>query len=335
MDVARTRAYDTDVSIKDTVVSPTRAAPAATPEALGPWWLLVHQLPPEPSYLRVKVRRRLHKIGALPLKNSVYLLPANAETLEDFEWVRRLIIDEGGEASVLGARFVAGANDSDLRGMFQRSREAMYDGILAGVRTLEESGPTEAELVKLERQLSEVVAMDFFEAPNRSAAEHAVGRIHDSLHPATAPGTGKPEAAERFRGRTWVTRRGVKVDRLACTWFIRRFVDPDARIRFVDPDTYEHQPDEIRFDMFEGEFTHRGDLCSFEVFVSTFTPSNAKLTAIAEIVHDIDCKDARYERPETPGIASAIRGIATEGRDDDARIALGTGLFDALLAGLS
>jgi hypothetical protein len=135
----------------------------------------------------------------------------------------------------------------------------------------------------------------------------------------------------KYRARTWVTRKGVFVDRIASAWLIRRFVDPDARFRFVDPETYRPMPGELRFDMFEGEFTHEGDRCTFETLQHRFGLENdPALTAIAEVVHDIDLKDAKYERPDTPGIETLLTGIVRNTPNDEARIEHGGALFGAL-----
>jgi len=83
------------------------------------WLLLIHQIPPKPDYFRVKVRRRLQRIGAVALKNSVYVLPSRPQTIEDFRWLLREIVAEGGEATVCEAEFVEGVTRADLEGMFR------------------------------------------------------------------------------------------------------------------------------------------------------------------------------------------------------------------------
>src|ERR687894_340428 len=83
-----------------------------------PWLVLIHQLPPKPDYLRVKVRRRLQRLGAVALKNTVYVLPNSAETLEDFEWLRAEIEADGGDATILAAALVAGVTDDQLQALF-------------------------------------------------------------------------------------------------------------------------------------------------------------------------------------------------------------------------
>lgn len=216
----------------------------------APWLLLIHQVAPKPDYLRVKVRRRLHRLGALPLKRSVYVLPNTPAAREDFEWLAREIVADGGEATVCEATFVA-------------------------------------------------------------------------------PASAVPPAAP-VRGRVWVTRRDVHVDRLASAWLIRRFIDPEARFKFVAAKGYRPEPGELRFDMFDGEFTHEGDHCTFETLLERFNLTDPALHTIAEIVHDIDCKDAKFGRAEAAGIAALVHGIVATHPDDDARVERGAAIWEDL-----
>jgi hypothetical protein len=128
----------------------------------------------------------------------------------------------------------------------------------------------------------------------------------------------------------WVTRRGIKVDRMASAWLIRRFIDPAAQFVFVDPDSYVPGAGDVRFDMFEGEYTHEYDFCTFEILVSRFGIDDRAVKPIGEVVHDIDVKDAKFARVETPGVASVIEGIVATHSSDEARLAAGAALFDAL-----
>jgi hypothetical protein len=136
----------------------------------------------------------------------------------------------------------------------------------------------------------------------------------------------------QYRGRTWVTRTGIKVDRMASAWLIRKFIDPEARFEFVPAKGYRPQEGELRFDMLEAEFTHEGELCTFEVLVQRFGLSDPALRAIAEIVHDIDLKDAKYGREEAPGIGQLVAGITAAQTEDEARLVSGAALFDDLYA---
>jgi hypothetical protein len=127
-----------------------------------------------------------------------------------------------------------------------------------------------------------------------------------------------------------VTREGVQVDRIASAWLIRRFIDPGARFKFVPGTGYSPQPGELRFDMFEGEFTHVGDRCTFEVLLGRARLDDPALKAIGEVIHDIDLKDAKYGREEVAGVRSLINGIAASSSDDEQRLARGSALLDDL-----
>src|SRR5215472_5093232 len=90
------------------------------------WLLLIHQLPTKPAYFRVKIWRRLQGIGAVAVKSTVYALPANAETQEDFEWLLKEIVEGGGEALVCEARLVDGLTDAQVEALFNSARDEDY-----------------------------------------------------------------------------------------------------------------------------------------------------------------------------------------------------------------
>ncbi|HEV8629418.1 MAG TPA: chromate resistance protein ChrB domain-containing protein [Thermoanaerobaculia bacterium] len=289
------------------------------------WLLFIHQLPADPAYLRVKVARRLKRLGALQLKSSVYVLPAGDEAAEDFRWLLREVVAGGGEVTLSRATFVDGIDDEEVKAMFQRERDAEYEEITTAARA---AAPGAEELARLRRRLAEAAARDPFEAPGRAAAEHALqamaGRLRPEGEAAPVPSTARPQ------GATWVTRRGMKVDRLASAWLIRRFIDPQARFRFVDPATHEHAPGELRFDMYEGEYGHEGERCTYETLLQRFALDDPGLQRLGEMVHDLDCKESRFAHPEGPGVAAIIAGIAAANADDEARLAVGLPLFEAL-----
>jgi len=308
------------------------------------WLMLMHQLPAKPAYARVKVWRRLQALGAVTVKGSVYALPANGETREDFAWLAKEIVESGGEAIVCEAILVEGLSDSDLQGLFDAARDEDYARIAADAReasTLLRDEPTDNALAdaatqaaRLRKQLDAVVAIDFFGAETRATAEGLVSGLEAALkHEEDAVTDSKTSAAPAagvLKDRTWVTRQGVQVDRIASAWLIRRFIDPGARFKFVPGTGYAPQPGELRFDMFEGEFTHVGDRCTFEVLIGHTKLADAALAAIGEIIHDIDLKDGKYGRAEAAGVRSLIAGIAASSPDDQDRIARGTVLLDDL-----
>ena len=310
------------------------------------WMLLIHQIPPKPAYLRVKIGRHLQRIGAVAIKNSVYALPRNEETQEDFQWVLREVVNGGGDASIVEARFIDGLSDEQVLALFQSARETDYRDLAGQAREVAASLPKRGpppesrrievanQIARLRQRLTELAAIDFFGAPGREVAEGLVSGMEARMKPSmesheTAKSTLR---REEYQGRIWVTRTGIKVDRMASAWLIRKFIDPQARFKFVPAKGYEPERDELRFDMFEAEFTHEGDLCTFEVLIDRFGLAEPSLRAIAEIVHDVDVKDAKYGREEAPGVGQVVAGIAAGHPEDETRLQRGTALFDDLYA---
>src|SRR5262245_26854371 len=253
------------------------------------WILLIHQLPPHPTNLRVRIWRKLQKLGAVAIKHSVYVLPATERTHEDFQWLKQEIDGEGGEATVFRAGAVEGATDKEIIALFRKTRDEEYaqvaaelDGLTGAIREQKRGGHLsagrishyETELDKLHKELERIVATDFFNASGRAAAVTAYERCQKALHighktPAQSD-TGKSVAVNlaAYRGRRWVTRHNLFIDRLAAIWLIKRFIDAKARFFFVaEGETVEGA---IGFDMYGGEFTHRGEDCTFETMIKHF-----------------------------------------------------------------
>ena len=307
--------------------------------------LLIHQIPPKPAYFRAKVGRRLARLGAVAIKNSVYVLPLTEQTHEDLQWVAREIASEGGDATLCKATFVEGLRDDQIEALFHAARDADYAQVGEETRQLVSELPSrlgrdderrpglEADLVRLRKRLSEIVAIDFFASSGRVAAESAIETLERRLRRGEKPVTEESARPRRdaYRGRTWITRKNVHVDRIASAWLIRRFIDPDARFGFVPGQGYRSKEGEVTFDMYEGDFTHVGDACTFETLLDQFEIREAGLSVIAEIIHDIDVKDGKFGRAEGPGVAAIIAGIAVAERNDEARIELGGRMFEALL----
>ena len=312
-------------------------------EREGAWLLLMPQIPPKPSYFRIKVWRRLQALGAVAIKNSVYVLPNTDEAREDFEWIRREIVKDGGDAMLCEARLIEGVRDDEVQALFHAARDADYGEIAEAARKVASRLPrgvipddrrahVEVEVGRMRRRLTEIAKIDFFGAPGREATEGLVSGIESRLRPAGAEAKSAVHghAARDLRGRVWVTRKGLYIDRIACAWLIRRFVDPDARFKFVPAKGYKPGAKEIRFDMFEADFTHEGDRCTFEVLMARLGLTDRALVPIAEIVHDIDLKDSKFRRPEAPGVDRLIAGIAIANKDDEGRLAQGSTVFDGL-----
>jgi hypothetical protein len=318
----------------------------ASARELAPrWLLLIHQIPPSPPYFRAKVGRRLVRIGAVPIKNAVYVLPATEQSQEDFEWVAREIAQGGGDATLCRASLVEGLTDEQVEGLFAAARQADYAALATEAREAATALPTKAgmdearrnegraQLARLQSRLAEVLTVDFFGAPGREAAEAAIGALERRLQkdpPAKAAASARPKLAD-YQGRTWVTRKNIHVDRVASAWLIARFIDKKPVFKFVPGQGYEAKKGELTFDMFEADFTHVGDRCTFETLLEKFELKDPGLRALGEIIHDVDVKDGKFERAEAAGIGAVIAAMALVRRDDDARLELGKTLFDGLL----
>ena len=307
------------------------------------WLLLIHQLPPAPAYLRVKTARQLQKIGAVAVKNSVYVLPNTDSANEGFVWLSKEIASGGGEATLCESSFVGGTSNEAVEALFHAARGKDYqelaEEIRAALKTLGKSArivearrtAAVSALARFQRRLTEIVELDFFGAPGREATASLVASLDETLRqPVAAAAPPKDPVPRRVKGAVWVTRKGVHVDRIASAWLIKRFIDHDAKLKFVPAKGYGPLSGELRFDMFEAEYTHEGDSCTFEVLARRFQISDAAVSAIAEVIHDIDVRDGKFGRAETAGVERLVNGIALTQPDDDARIALGSQVFDAL-----
>lgn len=315
---------------------PNRPAEApASPAARG-WWLLVHQLPPRPPGLRMRIWRRLQALGAQQVKGSVYVLPATPATREDLTWLVHEIRAVPAEASLWHAQAIEGLDDATLVEWFRRAAEREYTALARELRPIAASRakrrtelpPASVRaLARLRARFEEAIVRDAFEAPGRDTVAALLDAAGRARNPDGAPA---PLDRSAFRGRTWATRAGVRVDRMASAWLIRRHVDPDARFVFTDG-SRGAPSGAIRFDTYGGEFTHEAERCTFEVLLRRFGLRDRALARLGEIVHDIDLKESRYAHPETAGISASLDAIVSSTPDDVARIEIASAIFDGLV----
>jgi hypothetical protein len=311
------------------------------------WLLLIHQIPAKPTYFRAKIWRRLQQIGAVPVKQAAYAMPRNEQAYEDLTWIANEIIQGGGEAILLEARFCEGLDDAQVISLFCEARKRDYDRVateLAQLQTLWRLGESglsssffeyKTVLAKLRKGLASIAAIDFFSAPERDQVEAALADMETILQQKRimpAAQSGSEGKRQEMTGKTWVTRANLYVDRMASAWLIQRYIDPHAAFKFVRTSTYAPGKDEIRFDMPAAEYTHEGDLCTFEVLARRFGEGAPELQQIAGIIHDIDLKDDAFNLPESDGIHALFDGIVA-GTDDDLTRIQQTGIvLDGLLA---
>lgn len=295
------------------------------------WLMLIYQLPTQPAYPRTKVWRRLQALGAIAVRGSAYVLPLTEEAREDFHWLVGEIVTGGGDAMVCEARLVEGLADAEVEAMFNAARDEAYAELAGEARQLLAAvEPGTGAIARLRRRLETQTAIDFFGAAGR---EPALRLIETLERKPALPASGEEASGipADLLGRTWVTREQMFVDRLACAWAVKRFIDPAARFRFVSARGYRPEPGDLRFDMFEGEISHEGDKCSFEVLIERARlDSDPALRAIAKIVHDIDLKDEKFGRPEAAGILLLLKGVCAPERSDEQRLARASAIFNDL-----
>jgi len=326
------------------------------------WLLLIYQLPSRHSPARVKVWRRLQRIGAVLLKNSAWAMPESVEAREDLEWLKAEIVASGGEAMVLVGHAPQQATEDEIVAAFRDARAKDLEALrkdasdllerwsrrLSGRsskaaggakadlsrRSSEGSGGAKAEAQALRRireRARELDAIDFF----RSASSDEVAQLVAQLERQTRRGQamksttetdGPTLAVKDFKKKVWVTRPRPGVDRMASAWLIRRAIDPNAIFVFRT----KPRGSEIPFDMYTGDFGHHGERCTFETLAGRFALRDPAVAAIAQIVHDLDMKEARYNRPEAPAVGKLVEGLRQMHKDDGALLEQGIAMFEAL-----
>lgn len=307
------------------------------------WVVFSYSLPSEVhSSPRVALWRRLRRLGAISPTGGLHVLPGREECLEAFQWLAQEVQQVKGEALVMWVERFEGVSDAELIERFRQVRAQEYTGIEAQAAALEERlsaqlKPEERshmrrELEKLRRQHAEIARVDFFDAPEGSRVDSRLARIAQALTAGEAPAAMvTPTTIEAYRDKRWVTRPRPHVDRLSCIWLIRRFINPAAVVRYA----LVPAPDEVAFDMREGEFGHRGNLCTFETMITAFGLDDPNLRLIGEIVHEIDLRDGRYAHPEIAGIDAVLRGWLLARFPDAELEAHGVVLFEGLYAELT
>lgn len=304
------------------------------------WLLLGHQLPTRSSNARVKTWRRLQQVGAVPARNSVYVLPNIEQCREDFEWIRSEIVALGGEATVFVADAISEGGTEDIEGVFRRAREQDYRALKGQIDRLLPTGRRKSRLASARRRLkgrtlrtlrdrfAAIERVDFFKAPGAVETAAALAALEHALDGRRLPlrQTRSALSVQKYAGRQWVTRPRPGVDRMACAWLIRRFIDPHATFAFTDHPAAE----DLMFDMYSGEFSHHGHLCTFEVLVERFGLQRPAVVKVGDIVHDLDMKDSKNGSLEAVAVGRIVEGLRAAQADDATLLEQGIVVFDAL-----
>lgn len=315
------------------------------------WLFLVHRVQTPNSRERVKIWRLTKKVGAILYRNSVYVLPYGKERLEDFQWLSQQIRDSKGEASVFVSECSDPVENKTLCKLFERSRQEEYGFLLksaeeltARVQQLNSNNVGTSQVRKLSNALSRLQnvftglqRVDFFKHPLsadvRSGLADLARTISSLKSRSEMPVKLDTHSKKDFKGKTWATRERIHIDRLCSAWLIRRFIDPKAKFVFA-PET-SLPGNAILFDVLGAEFSHHGDNCTYETLLRAFQINDLVLKSIAQIVHDIDLKDQKFNRPEASGIDTIVRSLSDSLHDDRKVLEIGSVLLDALYDYLS
>jgi hypothetical protein len=322
--------------------APVRAVAAAhgSPEsARRRWLLLAHQLPATPSNLRVKTWRRLQDLGAIAVKQSIYVLPDSPESREDFEWLRVEIEGSGGEAVVFCANHLDADAEMVLVEEFRRNRQTSYTELAAElqrVRPKEQARKGQSYLRDISRyreRFQAIERIDFFGSAGRDRVASLLAALESKrTGPDQRPATGGDIG--EYKGRLWVTRPRPGVDRMSSAWLIRRFIDAAASFAFVT-DAKNAPANAVPFDMYGTGFGHEGNRCTFETLVARFGINDQAVARLGAVVHDLDLKDAKYGAPEATTLGAAIDGLQMSCGDDQQLLDQGMILFEAMYRSFS
>jgi hypothetical protein len=293
------------------------------------WLLLLFSLPTRQKTERVAVWRRLKKIGAVQIKTSTYLLPDQPAQYEHFQWLAQQIRDFGGDATLARVQEIEGLSNEKLIELFNRARDEEYSAIKKALHAFLARGKKAdpetkaAELERLTRQFRAIREIDFFQSARGQDVQMLLRRAEG------APKKTLPRLdAKNYRGKTWLTRPRPEIDRVGSAWLLRRFIDPRAKFFFASTAASNRQI--IPFDMVDVEFSHHGDCCTFETLIRRFGIEDKAVRRIAEMIHDADLEDEKFQRWECIGIDRVLKGWAKLGLADDEILRRGFECFDAL-----
>jgi hypothetical protein len=300
------------------------------------WLILVMSLPTENATVRMRAWRALRASGAAVLRDGVYLLPERDDCRATLEAVAADVQSGGGSSQLMRAEEPEGAGFTAL---FDRSDD--YAALLEEVRSLSDQldADTVSEVLKQARKLRKTFAAiamtDFFAGEAQKQADAALQELELAANRVLAPDEPhsvrtaiKTLRIEDYKGRVWATRRRPWVDRLACAWLIRRFIDRKARIVWLAKPK-DCPAKAIGFDFDGATFSHVGARVTFEVMLASFGLEQPALKRIGAIVHYLDAGGVQPQ--EASGVESVLAGLRDAIDDDDQLVKAANAVFDALL----
>jgi hypothetical protein len=293
------------------------------------WLLLLVRLPATHSAERVAIWRKLKKSGAIQIQTSTHVLPDDPRRYETFQWLTQHIRHAGGDATLVRAREIEGLPNERLVELFNAARAKEYAALREITRplviTVKRRRDFGSKLDRVRKQFREIRETDFFDSPKARDLEIILEKL-EGVQPRSKT---QPKLEPRdFRGRVWLTRPRPEIDRVGSAWLIRKFIDPKAKFVFESKRAPNRRV--LTFDMLDGDFSHDGDDCTFETLIRRFGIQDKAAWKIAEMIHDADLDDDKFQRNECIGIDRILKGWAKQGLADKEILRRGFECFDAL-----
>lgn len=293
------------------------------------WLLLLVRLPATHSAERVAIWRKLKRSGAIQIQTSTYVLPDDPRRYETFQWLTQHTRDAGGQATLVRAREIEGLPNERLVELFNAARAKEYAALREILRPLvvtDKRRPNlSSKLDRVRKQFREIRETDFFESPKARDLEIVLEKLEEVQPRSKAQANLE---SRDFRGRVWLTRPRPEIDRVGSAWLIRKFIDPKAKFVFESKRPPNRRV--LTFDMLDGDFSHDGDDCTFETLIRRFGIQVKAARRIAEMIHDADLDDDKFQRNECIGIDRILKGWAKQGLADKEILRRGFECFDAL-----
>lgn len=289
------------------------------------WILMFYSMPSKPERNRIRVYRRLQKEGTLSLKDGVYILPFSDDRYEFFQWLSQEIKTLGGEMQFVTIEKIEMMENTDIVALFQRQSDISYSDIGERVSAftinINQEYETRQNLKKIIRDFDALYVIDFFQSQKGNVLQKTIRNLQQDVEStfSSIPIESEPSVSlhniENYQQKQWQTRTRPFVDRMASAWLIRKFIDTNAEFMFAN--TIDTSKSEIvTYDMNDADFTHVGDLCTFEVLLNAFSIDDERANKIANIVHNLDLNDDKYNTPEAEGIKLILTSIRTNASDD-------------------
>ena len=303
--------------------------------SISSWLLVAATLPTENPAARMRVLRTFESLGAAVLRDGVFLLPENPANHQAVERLVEYIVQNAGSAHALKAAPLDASQYDSFRRLFDRS--SRYEDLTKTIESLRvgfglaDPSAISRVLHKQRREFDSIAALDFFPTPAQEQAKAALASAEEAVRNLLFPTQAAPGAKtkEKFLGRHWATRRPLWADRLACSWLIRRFVDPEATLTWLD----KAQPcpaDAIGY-CFEGaRFANSGTLITFEEMLGQLDMSrNAALAKISGIVRFLEVRSGA-PIAEAAGVQTLLQGALRRSASDDELLGEAEKTFDLL-----